>query len=437
PEKRRLALDALTSAPAYTWRIARLDDLLGDVSEKCGRLYRAELKKTTSLLGGIAKTAYRRTIYDLQVGTGTLGAAFDVFPESRITQILKMNWSGRNYSARIYADVNDMGTKLKQTLLEAMFTGESEHKIAEKVAQRWRIGYRDAKRLIRTETTYIANRAELESYKSAGIKEYTFTAVLDSRTSEVCAELDGKRFAVDKAKVGVNLPPMHPYCRSTTVAVIEDELFDLSDEELNEELGLNEDVSFEEWLSGLEKGEDGKVRYVGRRKNAAETVDFFGNGGIINIAKARDVFIFTEEQITANITPQEVLYSLEQSEIGKTALSHLKEMNIKPIMVYSKQRYTNRGEQRGNTIKIFMDNIPNVKVAAQTIIHETTHLYYDIGQSQWAEAVCMAAEKIFLTGKPLTIAEKRYIVKLAKAAYPEYNWIKGGYGHGRKKRSPH
>lgn len=263
PEQRQLALDALTSAPAYRWRIARLDDLLGDVSEKCGLLYKTELKKTKNFLADLAKTAYHRTTYDLQVGTGTVGAAFDLFPESRITRILKMNWSGRNYSARIYADVKDMESKLKQTLLGSMFTGESEHKIAEKIAERWQIGYNDARRLIRTETTYVANQAELESYRSAGIKEYTFTAVLDSRTSEICNELDGKRFPVDKAKTGVNLPPMHPYCRSTTVAVIEDELFDLSEEELDEELGLNEDVSFEEWLSGLKKGEDGRVRYVG------------------------------------------------------------------------------------------------------------------------------------------------------------------------------
>lgn len=60
------------------------------------------------------------------------------------------------------------------------------------------------------------------------------------------------------------------------------------------------------------------------------------------------------------------------------------------------------------------DKLFGRNIAAQTIIHETTHLYYGIGQSQWAEAVCFAKEKMFLTGKPLTFAEKRYIVSLAK-----------------------
>lgn len=70
-------------------------------------------------------------------------------------------------------------------------------------------------------------------------------------------------------------------------------------------------------------------------------------------------------------------------------------------------------------------------MAAQTVIHETTHLYYGIGQNQWAEAVCFAKEKMFLTGRPLTVAEKRYIIKLAKDNYPEFNWKKGGYINGK------
>lgn len=162
-------------------------------------------------------------------------------------------------------------------------------------------------------------------------------------------------------------------------------------------------------------------------------VDISENGGIINVAKVNDVFLFENERSAPNIDPQEVLNLLEQSEIGKTTLRHLAEMDVKPIIDYSPKLHTLRGEQQGNIIKIYMSNIANAKVAAQTVIHEATHLYYNIGQNQWAEAVCMAAEKIFLTGKPLTITEKRYIVKLAKTAYSEYNWKKGGYGYGKRK----
>lgn len=54
-------------------------------------------------------------------------------------------------------------------------------------------------------------------YKEAGIEKYLFLATLDLKTSEICRKLDLKSFSVSEAEVGVNLPPMHPFCRSVTV----------------------------------------------------------------------------------------------------------------------------------------------------------------------------------------------------------------------------
>lgn len=264
PVQRQLALDTLQSAPAYSWRVARLDDMFDKIAENCNNLYKADVKKTTDFLGKITKTAYNRATYDLQVGTGTLGAAFDALPDNRIKQILRTNWSGNAYSKRIYANVEDMQAKLKQTLLESMMTGESEREIAAKVAERWQIGYNDARRLIRTETTYVSNQAELESYKNAGIEQYKYVSVLDSRTSEVCQDLNGKKFLINEAVPGKNYPPMHPWCRSTTVAVLPDnwDEEDETDDMLDEWLDADTELSYKEWVEQLQKGEDGKMRYV-------------------------------------------------------------------------------------------------------------------------------------------------------------------------------
>ena len=115
-------------------------------------------------------------------------------------------------------------------------------------------------------------------------------------------------------------------------------------------------------------------------------------------------------------------------------ISILKSSGIKPILDYSYKNFDYRGEQQGDIIKIFIRNIPNPRVAAQTIIHETTHFYFNIGQCQWAEVVCFAREKMFLTGRKLTVSERRYIINLAKQAYPEFRWKKGGYGYGKGKK---
>lgn len=271
PETQKLAMDALTSAPAYSWRIARLDDMLDDVEQKCSDIYHTDLAKTTDFLGSIARTAYTRTAYDYRVLAGVLQADFVPMGTSLVNTILATNWSGTPYSERIYQNVEDMQTKLKQTLLEAVMTGESEYKLAEKISTRWQIGYNDARRLIRTETTYVSNQAELASYKEIGIEEYKYEAVLDSATSEICRELHGKKFKISEAKPGKNYPPIHPWCRSTTMAVIPEipEITEEQDNAIEGWLNDEEDLDYEEWCEKHHiSPKTGKKVYQGNSKSA-------------------------------------------------------------------------------------------------------------------------------------------------------------------------
>lgn len=79
---------------------------------------------------------------------------------------------------------------------------------------------REAESVIRTAVNEISNRAHLETYEQNGdiTEEYEYTAVLDSRTTLVCASLDGRRFRYDDPDRRV--PPQHWRCRSSTTAVI-------------------------------------------------------------------------------------------------------------------------------------------------------------------------------------------------------------------------
>ena len=71
------------------------------------------------------------------------------------------------------------------------------------------------------EATYIQGDVDARAYEDTGVSEYEFVAVLDSRTSKICNELDGKKFQVKDRQAGTNYPPMHSFCRSTTIAVID------------------------------------------------------------------------------------------------------------------------------------------------------------------------------------------------------------------------
>ena len=103
--------------------------------------------------------------------------------------------------------------------------------------------YHQAETLIRTETNHFHAEADTRAYDAAGVEAYEFVATLDSRTSEACASLDGKHFPIKEAKTGVNYPPMHPRCRSTTV---EYDPEDSSDWAASGQ-PMPENMTYEEW----------------------------------------------------------------------------------------------------------------------------------------------------------------------------------------------
>lgn len=224
------------------------------------RLANAEIGVDTEHLGDIIQNAYMQMVFDVTKGAD-YRAAFDLIPESRVKAILSTNWSGQMFSQRVWDNTNALADGLKHDMLVGIMAGKSEQHMADDIMNRCSVGAFEARRLVRTETTCVANMAELDGYKELDIDEYEFSACLDSRTSDLCRELDGKVFKRNSAQAGVNLPPMHPFCRSTTLPVLP------SEEDLDKELAEPGDeigaaVDFDEWERNLQQGEDGKWRYV-------------------------------------------------------------------------------------------------------------------------------------------------------------------------------
>lgn len=62
-----------------------------------------------------------------------------------------------------------------------------------------------------------------QAQKELGIKYFKYDAHLDSRTSQICREMNGKIFKIDDYEIGVNAPPLHPNCRSTTQLILNEE----------------------------------------------------------------------------------------------------------------------------------------------------------------------------------------------------------------------
>lgn len=245
-------------APAYRVRIERLQDLLRQVDTVMQEVYQQEQLFDTSFFQNLCEDTYYHSIYSIQKRTG-YGFSFSNINQKQISQILSMNWSGKHYSQRIWKNTQELSETLKQELLVSLLTGRTDRETSEVIMNRCGAGATQARRLVRTESCFLSGELNARSYEECGIDKYRYLATLDLRTSKICRELDGKIFSMKDRKAGKNYPPMHPWCRSTTISVIdEDELRNMKRRAYNPKTGRTETVpanmTYDQWYKKYVKG---------------------------------------------------------------------------------------------------------------------------------------------------------------------------------------
>ena len=251
PNIQRLLADL--DSPAYAYRMKRLERLSDDLDRMRESIYHSEKKGSDAFYSDLMKDSYYKATFDLQQQTG-LAYSFSDLPETEIKRLRGLKWTGEAYSDRIWSNTGALASSAKDELLVSLMTGRSVRDTSQAIAERFEVGQNKARRLVRTESAFFHNQMELLSYEDAEITKYKFVAVLDRRTSEICQEHDNKVYDTDKAVSGVNYPPLHPWCRSTTIA--HDDGIDYSKLERrarNPETGKVEyvpaDMSYKEWYS--------------------------------------------------------------------------------------------------------------------------------------------------------------------------------------------
>lgn len=135
--------------------------------------------------------------------------------KDKIQNLLKENWTGSgNFSQLIWKDRELLVKALDDIVIKGLATGQSFDKMAERLAKRMDTTKSNAKRLIMTESARMENEGLLAYYQRTGVEKLIFVATLDMRTSDICRAMDGTIIPIEEAKLGLNVPPLHPYCRS-------------------------------------------------------------------------------------------------------------------------------------------------------------------------------------------------------------------------------
>ena len=249
PNIQRLLADL--DSPAYTYRMKRLERLSDDLDLMRSSIYLSEIQGSDDFYSDLMKDSYYKATFDLQQQTG-LAYSFSDLPETEIKRLKAFKWTGEGYSDRIWSNTGALASSVKDELLVSLMTGRSTRATAQAIAERFEVSKGKARRLVRTESAFFHNQMELLSYEDAEITKYKFVAVLDKRTSHICQQHDNKVYNTDEAVPGVNYPPLHPWCRSTTIAHDEDiDYSKLERRARNPETGKVEyvpaDMTYDEW----------------------------------------------------------------------------------------------------------------------------------------------------------------------------------------------
>lgn len=196
-------------------RISRLESLIVQTNQVINKQKFEEEKEVANRVREIYKTTFKSVQADIGLkGVNT------ILPLKQIERAIQYPWSGENFSERIWRNRDKLSRVLKTEITQSLIQGVNPQKLNKRIREQMGSGYKETQRIVRTELNYALNEATKIAYEEDEIEEYEFLAEVDNRTSVICKELNGQIFKVKDAVVGVNYPPMHPNCRSTTIPVI-------------------------------------------------------------------------------------------------------------------------------------------------------------------------------------------------------------------------
>ncbi len=225
------------------FHITRLEALKLQTQQSLEVLFGNQLDTIDSTMKRIYLDGYYHTAYELQKGFG-IGWDIAGVDQKQVEKVIRKPWAvdGKNFSERIWNNKEKLISEVHKELTQNIILGQDPQKAIDAIAKKMNTLKYNAGRLVMTEEAYFSSAAQKDCFHDLDVEKYEIVATLDSHTSDICREMDGKVFPMKDFEAGVTAPPFHVYCRSTTVPYF--------------------DENFEQVGERAAKGEDGKTYYV-------------------------------------------------------------------------------------------------------------------------------------------------------------------------------
>lgn len=249
--------------------ISRLEALKLQLQQQVEVAFGNQLDSVDSAMRAVYSMGYMHTAFEIQKGFG-VGHNFAALNQMLIDRILNRPWApdDKNFSDRIWNNKQKLINELNTTLTQGIILGKDPQKIINEMSKRLNVSKTNAGRLVMTESAAFASRAQEDCFKELGVEEYEIVATLDSHTSEICQDMDGKVFKMSERQIGINAPPFHVYCRTTTVPYFNDEWSKNTERAARDENGdtyyVPADMSYNEWEKKFVEVQKTDVDFMGQ-----------------------------------------------------------------------------------------------------------------------------------------------------------------------------
>lgn len=349
----------------------------------------SETLKTKELLESTGRNKYDINNYINDIG---MNVNWDIKPieDKTLNDIINKKVDDKTWDDRLWDNKNDLQKDLKAEIDNFLNGKTTVNEIEDKIKKKYNENAYESKRLVQDNVARVQEGVNEQWRQDHNVEWVLYMATLCHKTCGKCSQYDGKDYPANKKPVDL---PQHPFCKCTYVNLLSKDwrpsqrLDNVTKEKVNWQ-------TYEEWY----------------KKN---TVEARADKYITNV---------TDGEKIDTIQPRNIFKELNKSSIGKETIEYIENNNLNIEFKYFDVPEGVRGIHWGkNQIEIFIPNTKTKTLTAQTLIHEVTHVKYNIRDTQWAETVCFLKEKEHLKGT-LTIKDKRDTIKLVKKLYPDLPW---------------
>ena len=269
--------------------ISKLEALKLQMHQQVEELTGKKAKGITDLMSDIYSDTFYKTAFEIQKGFG-VATNFAKLDKKVIDKILVKPWAsdGSNFSERIWGSHRaQLVNKLLEGLTINLIQGKPPDNLIKEIANTFEVDRKRAATLVFTEKAYFQSIAQRDSFKNLGIEEYEIVATLDTKTSEICREMDGRHFKLSDYQIGLTAPPFHPRCRTATAPFFDDEFEDEVKRAARDENGdyytVPANMKYDEWYRGFVEGDKNTLDKLKPTKSAKKVESIRTFDGIIKI----------------------------------------------------------------------------------------------------------------------------------------------------------